>query len=131
MTYKISADIVVVIHFLWIVFLIFGAFLGVRLKSVKIFHIAGLVFALVIQIFDWRCPLTYLEAWLRAKHDPALAYAGSFIPHYLEKIVYIALPRYTVFVLTIFLCGFNVWMYGRKKKKKKGGSDMWDSVVNK
>lgn len=116
MTYKILADIVVVIHFLWIVFLIFGVFLGVRRKAVKIFHISGLIFAFVIQIFDWHCPLTYLEVWLRAKHDPALAYAGSFIPHYLEKIVYIELPRYTVFILTIILCGFNVWMYGRKKK---------------
>ena len=117
MPYKIFADIVVLIHFLWIVFLIFGAFLGVKHKAVKVFHISGLIFAFIIQIFDWYCPLTHLEVWLRSKHDPALAYTGSFIPHHIEKIVYIELPRYTIFILTIFLCGFNAWMYLRKRKK--------------
>jgi len=113
--YKILADIVVIIHFLWIVFLIFGAFLGVKYKTVRVFHISGLIFALTIQIFDWYCPLTHIEVWLRSKHDPALAYAGSFIPHYIKKIVYIELPRYTIFILTVILCGFNAWMYLRKR----------------
>lgn len=115
MPYKIFADIVVIIHFLWIVFLIFGVFLGVKYKAAKIFHIFGLIFAFIIQIFDWYCPLTHLEVWLRSKHDPALAYTGSFIPHYIEKIIYIELPRYTIFILTVILCGFNAWMYLRKR----------------
>ncbi|MDI6729118.1 MAG: DUF2784 domain-containing protein [Thermodesulfovibrionales bacterium] len=116
MPYKILADIVVIIHFLWIVFLIFGAFLGVKYRAVKIFHISGLIFTFIIQIFDWYCPLTHLEVWLRSKHDPALAYTGSFIPHYIEKIVYIELPHYSIFVLTVILCGFNAWFYIKKKK---------------
>lgn len=116
MPYKILADIVVIIHFLWIVFLIFGAFLGVKYRAVKVFHISGLIFASIIQIFDWYCPLTHLEVWLRSKHDPALAYTGSFIPYYIEKIVYIELPHYTIFVLTVILCGFNAWFYIKEKK---------------
>jgi len=115
MPYKILADIIVIIHFLWIVFLIFGVFLGVRYKAVKVFHIAGLAFAFIIQIFDWYCPLTHVEIWLRAKHNPDLAYAGSFIVHYVEKLIYIELPRYAIFILTIILCGFNAWMYRRKR----------------
>ncbi len=116
MVYKVVADIVVFIHFLWIIFLIFGAFLGVKNRAIKIFHISGLVFAFVIQIFDWYCPLTHLEVWLRAKHDPALTYKGSFIIHYVEKIVYIELSRYLIFIFTIFLCAFNGWYYLCKKK---------------
>lgn len=116
MPYKILADIVVIIHFLWIVFLIFGVFLGVKYKVIKIFHIAGLAFAFIIQIFDWYCPLTHVEIWLRAKHNPALTYTGSFIVHYIEKAIYIELPRYTIFILTIILCGFNAWMYLRKRQ---------------
>lgn len=115
MPYKILADAVVVIHLLWIVFLILGAFLGVKYRAMKILHISGLIFAFIIQMFDWYCPLTYLEVWLRSKHDPAFSYTGSFIPHYLEKIVYIELPRYIIFILTVFLCGFNAWMYLRKR----------------
>jgi hypothetical protein len=117
MVYKILADIVVLIHFLWILFLFFGAIWGVRNKAVKIFHLSGLAFALIIQIFDWYCPLTDLEVWLRSKHDPAFTYAGSFIIHYVEEIVYIELSRYLVLILTIFLCGFNAWFYLRRKKR--------------
>lgn len=116
MIYKIIADGVVLAHFLWIVFLIFGAFLGKKSKIIKIFHIAGLVSAFIIQIFDWYCPLTHLEMWLRSKHNPALAYPGSFIIHYTEKIIYIGLSRHLIIIFTVLLCGFNAWIYLRKKK---------------
>jgi hypothetical protein len=117
MPYKILADIVVIIHFLWILFLIFGAFPGVRNKAVKIFHISGLFFAFVIQKFGWYCPLTHLEVWLRAKHDPSLAYAGSFIIHYLEGLIYIEIPAQLIFSLTLLLIGFNAWFYLRRGVK--------------
>jgi hypothetical protein len=116
MVYKILADIVVFLHFVWIVFLFLGAFWGIKNKGVKVFHLSGLAFAFIIQIFDWYCPLTHLEIWLRSKHSPFLTYAGSFIMHYVEKIVYIEIPRSVVFVLTIFLCGLNAWLYFRKRR---------------
>lgn len=116
MSYKILADIVVLIHFLWILFLVFGGLIGVRFRAVKILHISGLVFAFVIQVFDWYCPLTHLEVWLRSKHDTTLTYTGSFIVHYVEKLVYFQLSRSLVFILTLFVCGFNVWIYLGKKK---------------
>ena len=116
MPYKILTDIVVLTHFLWILFLFFGAFLGRRNKALKIFHLSGLFFALLIQVFDWYCPLTYLEVWLRSKHDPGLIYAGSFIMHYVERIVYMELSHQFIFAFTIFLLGFNIWFYLKKKK---------------
>ena len=115
MLYKILADIVVVVHFLWILFLIFGAFWGIRHKAIKIVHIAGLSFAVILNVFDWYCPFTHLEVWLRERHDPALSYTGSFIIHYVEKVVYIELSGGIIFLLTIFLFGFNAWLYLRKK----------------
>ena len=116
MLYKILADTVVFIHFLWIVFLVFGVFLGVKNKIVKIIHVSGIVFSLTIQIFGWYCPLTHLEVWFRLKHDPSLTYAGSFIIHYMEQIVYIELSRHLILILTIFLIGFNAWFYLRKRQ---------------
>ncbi len=118
MPYRILADITVLIHFLWIIFLILGAFLGAKNKAIKIFHISGLVFAFIIQIFDWYCPLTHLEVWLRSRHNPALTYTGSFIIHYVEAIVYIELPRHLIFILTVFICGFNAWFYLKKNQIK-------------
>jgi hypothetical protein len=114
MLYRILADIVVLIHFLWIIFLFLGGLWGGRSKAVKIFHLSGLSFALILQIFNWYCPLTHLEVWLRSRQDSGLTYAGSFIIHYVEEIVYIELSRHLILILTLFLCGFNVWFYLRK-----------------
>ena len=114
MNYKLLADAVVLVHFLWIVFLFLGALWGRRNRTVKIFHFSGLVFALIIQIFGWFCPLTHLEFWLRGKHNPDLAYAGSFIIYYVERIVYIEISHYIVLIVTLFLGGLNVWIYLRK-----------------
>lgn len=116
MLYKVLADIVVLAHFLWIVFLVCGAFWGVKKNVVKVIHVSALSFALIIHVFNWYCPLTHVEVWLRSKHDPALTYTGSFIAHYTERVIYVALPPWFLLVLTVFLCGFNAWFYlGRKR----------------
>ncbi len=115
MPFKILADIVVSIHFLWIIFLFLGALWGIKNKAVMIFHLSGLAFAFIIQVFTWYCPLTYLEVWLRSGHDPSLTYTGSFIIHHVERVVYIELSRSLIFVSTLVLCGVNLWLYSRKK----------------
>jgi len=116
MIYRILADIVVLLHFLWILFLFWGALWGRRTKAIRIIHLSGLFFALIIQVFGWYCPLTYLEVWLRSRHDPGLAYTGAFIVHYVERVVYLELPRLFIFVLTLLLVGLNALFYLRKKK---------------
>jgi hypothetical protein len=116
MPYKILADMVVLTHFLWIIFLFLGALWGVKNRAVRIFHLSGLAFAFFIQIFDWYCPLTHLEVWLRLRHDSSLTYRGSFIIHYVEEVVYVELPRILIIFFTLLLCGLNVWIYLRKKK---------------
>ena len=115
MTYRILADIVVFIHLIWILFLFLGGLWGRRHRIIKIFHLFGLFFALFIQIVGWYCPLTHLEVWLRSKHDPGLAYAGAFIVHYVERLVYLELPPRFIFGFTLVLVGFNAWLYLRKK----------------
>jgi hypothetical protein len=117
MIYKILADITVFIHFLWILFLIFGAFAGIRSGIIKIFHISGIVLALSYQLLNWYCPLTYLEVWLREQHNPVLSYSGSFIMHYVEKIVYLQVSQKLIFVLTIILGALNVFIYVKKAKR--------------
>ena len=118
MIYKILADFTVLIHLLWILFLFFGAYIGARYRGLRILHLSGLAFALITEIFGCYCPLTYLEVWLRSKHDPLLAYAGSFIIYYVEKIVYLELSRTFVVIGTILLIGFNLWYYLRRKSRK-------------
>lgn len=116
MFYRVAADFVVLIHFLWIVFLIFGAFIGRKRRVLKIFHIAGLGFAVLIQIFEWYCPLTYLEIWLRKRYEPSLTYSGSFIIYYVEKLVYIDLSRGMIFVLTLVLVSVSAYFYLKREE---------------
>jgi len=116
MLHKILADIVVLTHFLWIIFLLLGALWGIKNKVVRIFHLCGLAFAPIIQVFGWYCPLTYLEVWLRSRQDSSLTYTGSFIIHYVEEVVYVELPRILILFFTLLLCGLNVWVYFRNRK---------------
>ncbi len=115
MPYGILADAVVALHFLWILFLFLGGILGRKVRAVKITHLSGLGFAIIMQVFDWYCPLTDLEVWLRSKQDPTRTYSGSFIIHYLEKAVYLDISREMVFAGTLVLCAFNAWLYLKKK----------------
>lgn len=82
----------------------------------RIFHIAGLLFAVLLQVFGWYCPLTYVEIWLREKHDPSITYKGSFIIHYVEKLVYIELTREMIVVLTLMLVSVSAYIYLKKGK---------------
>ena len=116
MFYSISADIIVVLHLLWILFLIFGAFPGRRYKWIKVVHIGGVIYALIIQVFGWFCPLTHLEAWLRRMHDPSQSYSGSFIIYYIEKIVYIGISPDIILLLTALIALMSVRVYMRKHK---------------
>ena len=114
----ILADFTLLIHLLWILFLFFGAYFGARVRGLRILHLSGLAFALIIQVFGWYCPLTTLEVWLRSKHDPRLAYTGSYIIHYVEKIVYLDLSRALIVMGTVIVVGFNLWFHlGRKTRR--------------
>ena len=119
MFYRLAADFAVFIHFLWIVFLLVGAFIGRRYHAIKVIHISGLIFSIVMQIFGWYCPLTYLELWLRQKHDPSVTYSGSFIVHYIGEIVYLELSPLIIFVLTLILAMITGYIYSKRGFRTK------------
>ena len=114
--YRILADGVVVIHFAWILFLIGGAFIGRRVRWVKWTHLAALGYSVLLQAFSWICPLTYLELWLWNR-TPAGSYSGSFIAHYLEKLVYMEIPRGLVFAMTVAVIVISAVVYYRAAPK--------------
>ncbi|GFO61812.1 hypothetical protein GMST_41370 [Geomonas silvestris] len=117
MPYAFLADLVVSFHFLWILFLIFGGWWGRRYRWVKRIHLAGLVLAFFVETFDWFCPLTHLEVWLREKGDQA-GYSGAFIGHYLNQLIYLDASRSLMALLTILLCLVNAWWYLSPPKRR-------------
>jgi len=116
MVWKLAADLVVLIHLLWIGFILFGALPARRRRWVKWLHIGALAFSVCLQLFHWTCPLTWLEARLRRQYDPTLTYTGDFLAHYAERLVYLPVPSSAVFAATLLVVGCSARAYATKQR---------------
>ncbi len=111
MIYKLLGDIVIMIHFLWILFILFGFLVALKWPRLSLVHVAGLVFALVLNVAGWYCPLTHLENYLKSLCDPQLTYKGSFIINRLEGIIYLDLQAAYLRLGAIAWVALNIVAY--------------------
>ena len=79
--YSALATGVLLLHALFILWVIFGAFLTRSRPLLRWLHIASLVWGILIEFFPWPCPLTLLENWLEGKAG-IQPYQGGFLLHY-------------------------------------------------
>jgi hypothetical protein len=87
MWYPISADLVVMIHLLFICFIVGGVFLTWRWPWIIWVHIPAVVYGALIEFAGFSCPLTVLENDLRVRAGEA-GYSGGFIEHYVVRVIY-------------------------------------------
>ncbi len=87
MPYSLLADLVVVIHFLFILFVIFGGLFVIRKKNWAWLHIPAALWGAIVEFTGWICPLTPLENWLRLQGGGP-AYTSGFIERYVVSIIY-------------------------------------------
>ena len=87
MWYNIAADLVVVIHLLFIGFVVGGVFLAWRWPRIVWVHLPAVVYGALVEFVGFTCPLTLLENELRSRAGAA-GYRGGFIAHYLVKVIY-------------------------------------------
>jgi hypothetical protein len=87
MLYRFLADAIIIIHLIFILFVILGGLLALRNKRWSIVHLPAVIWAAVIEFKGWICPLTPLENWFREKGGNAI-YQGDFIEHYVLPIIY-------------------------------------------
>ncbi len=82
MPFTLLAGIVVILHLGFIAFVLFGGLCLSRWSWVIWLHAPAVVYAILVQTIDWRCPLTALEKWLRSLggQEP---YGAEFLPHYI------------------------------------------------
>ncbi|MDP3891006.1 DUF2784 domain-containing protein [Nocardioides sp.] len=80
--WALLAEGMVVFHLAYLLYLSFGGLLALRSTRWLVPHVAVVVWAIVVVVMQWRCPLTSLEKdwWARAGETP---YAGSFLDHYI------------------------------------------------
>ena len=81
------ADIVLIVHALFIGFVIFGGLSVLKWRKAIWIHIPCALWGVLIEFFGGICPLTYLENYFRVIGDGD-SYESSFIQHYLLPIIY-------------------------------------------
>lgn len=118
MVYKLLSDFVILLHLLWILFILFGFLVALKYLRVSFIHIAGLVFTLVLNLEGWYCPLTYLENYLHGLYDPQLPYADSFITNNLQKLIYLELDEVYLRMGAIVWVGLNMVCYAILLRRK-------------
>jgi hypothetical protein len=87
MLYKLGAEIIVVLHLAFILFIIFGGLLALRWPRASWVHLPCALYGVLIEWVGWVCPLTPWENALRERAGGE-GYEGDFIEHYLLPIIY-------------------------------------------
>jgi hypothetical protein len=116
------ADLVVILHGVFVLIAVLGGLLIFRWRWWAWFHIPAFLWAGFIELTGGICPLTPLENWLRALGGEAV-YRGGFIDRYLIPLLYPSdLTREIQIVLGIFVILFNMGIYGVcwHRLRKKG-----------
>jgi hypothetical protein len=85
--YNLFADLIVLAHFLFIVFVICGGLLVIRWPNAAFVHLPAAAWGATVEFFGWICPLTPLENHFRNLAG-AKQYSGDFILRYLVPVIY-------------------------------------------
>ncbi len=111
--YRFLADVVVVVHGLYIAFVVFGLLailvggaLGwqwVRNFWFRVLHLAAIGLVVVQALAGIVCPLTSLEKYLRTLAGEA-TYPGAFIGHWVHRLILYEVPQG---YFTIWYCLFG------------------------
>lgn len=87
MSYRFGADLVLAAHLAFVLFVVCGGLLVLKLPRVAWLHLPAVAWAAFIEFSGWICPLTPLEVALRRRAGEA-GYGGDFIEHYLVSLIY-------------------------------------------
>lgn len=87
MIYRVLADLVLLLHLGFILFVAAGALLVLRWPRCVWLHLPAAVWGIYTALTGTICPLTPLENHLRRLGGQA-GYQGGFIDHYVSRLVY-------------------------------------------
>lgn len=120
MTYRILADLVLLVHGLFVAFVVLGGLLALWKPRIAYWHLPALAWGALVIGMGWICPLTPLEVWLRERAGQD-GYAGGFIEHYVVGIIYPeGITRTTQMVLAAVLIVGNIVVYTLWARRRAG-----------
>ena len=106
--YELAAELIIFVHFLFIVYVILGSLLCLLSFKLIVCHLLCVAWGVYIELSGKICPLTYLENWL-LKRASLESYSDGFISKYIFKIVYP--DGLTEQIVTFFSNSFNFSKY--------------------
>lgn len=122
MPYTIAADLLLVLHLCFILFVIAGAPLVLRWPRLVWAHLPAVLWGAMIEFGGWICPLTPLENSLRYNAGE-VGYAGGFVEHYILPFVYPpGLTREIQIGLGIAVLVLNALVYGALMIRRRRGN---------
>jgi hypothetical protein len=108
---SVLADLVVVVHSAFVLFVVMGGFLALRWPRLAYVHLPAVIWGAWIEFSGGICPLTPLENSLRARVGQA-GYSGGFIEHYILPVLYPSgLTRTVQLVLGAIVIAINLCVY--------------------
>ncbi|HTF15124.1 MAG TPA: DUF2784 domain-containing protein [Burkholderiales bacterium] len=111
MLYRIGADLVLLAHFLFVAFAVFGGVLAFYSPAWPWVHVPVVLWASVVNLMSWTCPLTPAEKFLRNRAGQ-LEYSGGFVEHYIGRLVYPrGMPRQLELVAGVSIVVWNALVY--------------------
>lgn len=122
MAYRLLADLVVVLHLLFILFALLGGMLVLWRVYMLAVHIPAAIWVALVSFNGWICPLTQLENRLRLAAGIE-GYPGGFVEHYVIPVIYPAELSFNVQIMLGFAAiGINIAVYlavylGYKRKQ--------------
>lgn len=87
MWFRGAADVVLVVHLLFVAFVVLGGLLALRWPRVSWVHVPVALYGAAIEFVGFTCPLTPLEVWLRRRGGES-GYTGGFIEQYITAWLY-------------------------------------------
>jgi hypothetical protein len=112
MVYRLLADIVVLIHVAFVIYVVLGGLLILKWRRTVWLHLPAVLWGAVVEFSGSICPLTPLENKLRNLAADSV-YQTGFIEHYILPILYpAALSENTQIILGSLVLIINVVIYG-------------------
>ena len=113
-SYAVLADTVLILHFSFVLFVVGGllvTWIGyfarwrfVRNPWFRAAHLLAMAVVVAESLFGIICPLTNWEAALRMKPGEDPSYAGSFIQHWVHRVMFFEVPEsaFTLIYIAVF-----------------------------
>ena len=124
MTFRFLADVTLVVHFCFVLFVVLGGLLALRWPRLAWLHVPVALYGATIEFVGFVCPLTPLENHFRRRGGEA-GYTGGFIDHYITATLYPdGLTRSAQLVLGAGVLTLNVAVYAlywRRRRRLRAG----------